>query len=137
LYSSYPTDRIISMFGSSLPPVVCRRVHVLFVLFMFVCLCIVVSNTHCVLFCFLCFFWSSSGCQFLWNVHFWLIAPSIFSKKKGNNKITEIRTSYDENVQLILKSYLSVVYGTPLINNQEKFTGFLSIYVKHMKTIIC
>jgi hypothetical protein len=48
-----------------------------------------------------------------------------------------IQTSYDENVQLILKSYLSVVYGTPLINNHKKFTGFLSIYVKHMKTIIC
>ena len=47
------------------------------------------------------------------------------------------QTSYDENVQLILKSYLTVVYGTPLINNHEKFTGFLSIYVKHMKTIIC
>ena len=27
-----------------------------------------------------------------------------------------IQTSYDENVQLILKSYLSVVYGTPLRN---------------------
>ena len=25
-----------------------------------------------------------------------------------------IQTSYDQNVQLILKSYLSVVYGTPL-----------------------
>jgi hypothetical protein len=26
-----------------------------------------------------------------------------------------IQTSYDQNVQLILKSYLPVVYGTPLI----------------------
>jgi hypothetical protein len=25
-----------------------------------------------------------------------------------------IQTSYDQNVQLILKSYLPVVYGTPL-----------------------
>jgi len=27
-----------------------------------------------------------------------------------------IQTSYDQNVQLILKSYLPVVYGTPLIH---------------------
>jgi hypothetical protein len=27
-----------------------------------------------------------------------------------------IQTSYDQNVQLILKSYLPVVYGTPLRN---------------------
>jgi hypothetical protein len=26
-----------------------------------------------------------------------------------------IQTSYDQNVQLILRSYLPVVYGTPLI----------------------
>ena len=29
--------RIKTMFGSSLPPVVCKRVHVLFTLFVFVC----------------------------------------------------------------------------------------------------
>jgi hypothetical protein len=28
-----------------------------------------------------------------------------------------IQTSYDQNVQLILKSYLTVVYGTPLNND--------------------
>jgi hypothetical protein len=31
-----------------------------------------------------------------------------------------IQTSYDQNVQLILKSYLPVVYGTPLTQNVEK-----------------
>ena len=30
-----------------------------------------------------------------------------------------IQTSYDQNVQLILKSYLPVVYGTTLIVNQR------------------
>jgi hypothetical protein len=29
-----------------------------------------------------------------------------------------IQTSYDQNIQLILKSYLPVVYGTPLKNDQ-------------------
>ena len=42
---------IKTMFGSSLPPVVCRRAHVLFTLFVFTC---------------------AKGCLFL-------IAPSIFS----------------------------------------------------------
>jgi hypothetical protein len=55
------------MFDSSLPPVVCRNAHVLFTLF--VCLHIMVSNTYCVVFLF-CF--SSSCCQFLRIVHFWL-----------------------------------------------------------------
>ena len=36
---------IKTMFGTSLPPVVCRRAHVLFTLFVFACL-IVVSNTY-------------------------------------------------------------------------------------------
>jgi hypothetical protein len=41
------------MFSLSLPPVVCRRAHILFTLFVFVC--IVVSNTYCVVFfCFVC-----------------------------------------------------------------------------------
>jgi hypothetical protein len=30
-----------------------------------------------------------------------------------------IQTSYDQNVQLILKSYLPVVYGTPLNNSLQ------------------
>jgi hypothetical protein len=40
--------RIKTMFGSSLTQVVCRRVRVLFTLFVFVC--IVVSTTYCVVF---------------------------------------------------------------------------------------
>ena len=38
LFVSLRSDvRIKTMFGSSLPPVVCRRDHVLFMLFVFVC----------------------------------------------------------------------------------------------------
>ena len=54
------------MFGSTLPPVVCMTVHVLFTLFVF--LLIVVSNTYCVVF-LLCIS-SSYCCQFLWIVNF-------------------------------------------------------------------
>ena len=60
------------MFGSSLSPVVCRGAHVLFKLFVFIC--VVVSKTYCILFffilCTLC-------CHFLWIVHFF-IAHSAF-----------------------------------------------------------
>jgi hypothetical protein len=45
------------------PSIVCKG------LMSYLCLRIVVSNTYCVLFLF-CF--SSSCCQFLWIVHFWL-----------------------------------------------------------------
>ena len=49
--------RIKTMFGSSLRPVVCRKAHVLFTLFVFV-YAIVVSNTYYVVFLFCC----SSSC---------------------------------------------------------------------------
>ena len=58
--------------GLSLPPVVCRRAHVLFTLFVFVC--VRWCPTHIVLrFCLFC----TLCCQFLWIVHFWLY--SVFS----------------------------------------------------------
>jgi hypothetical protein len=63
---------IKTMFGSSLPPVVCRRAHVLFRLFVFVC--IQWCPTYIVLcFCFisLCLVYPIC-CQFLWIVHLWL-----------------------------------------------------------------
>jgi hypothetical protein len=66
--------RLKTMFGSSLPPVVCMWAHVLVTLFVFVCcLRIVVSNTYCVVFLF-CFSPSCvpKCCQFLWIVHSWL-----------------------------------------------------------------
>jgi hypothetical protein len=53
------------MFGSSLPPVICRGANILFTLFVFVC--VWWCPTHIVL-CS-CF---SSSCQFLWIVNFWL-----------------------------------------------------------------
>ena len=71
---------IQTMFGSSLHSVVCRTLNYV----IYVCLHIVVSNTFCVVFCFvfrhLCCFSSSMlffvilctlCCLFLWIVHFW------------------------------------------------------------------
>jgi hypothetical protein len=59
--------RIKTMLDSSLPPVVCRRVHVLFTLFVFayvwhIVLCCVCFSASCVPYV------ASS----LWNVHLWL-----------------------------------------------------------------
>ena len=64
--------RIKLLFGSSLPPIVCRRAHVLFTLFVFVfaqrC------PTHIVLWFFFFGFFVLCAlcCQFLWIVHFLL-----------------------------------------------------------------
>jgi len=68
--------RIITMFSSFLHPVVCRRTHVLFTLFLFAC--IVMSNTYCVVFLF-CF--SSSYVSYVASFSGlpFLIAPSVFS----------------------------------------------------------
>jgi len=66
---------MITIFGSSLPPVVCRRVHVLFTFFVFVC--VKWCPTHVVLgFFFLRLVYTMLpvflDCQFL-------ITPSVFS----------------------------------------------------------
>ena len=50
-------------FDSSLPPVVCRRAHVLFMLFMFAYSG--VQHILCCVFYTICY-------QFLWIVHFWM-----------------------------------------------------------------
>ena len=46
--------RYLCLFGSSLPPVVCRSAHVLFTLFVFVCVQLCPTHVYCVvlLFCF-------------------------------------------------------------------------------------
>ena len=71
--------RIKTMFGSSLPPVVCRRAHVLFTLFVFVQLRTVVSNTYCVVFLFS---FSSSCVPYVASFQIdcpFLTAPQVFS----------------------------------------------------------
>ena len=56
-YVSLRSEFHVVMFGSSLPPVFCRRTYVLFTLFVFVCvLKYVMSNPYCVVFLFFCFF---------------------------------------------------------------------------------
>ena len=60
----------MAMFDSSLPPVVCRRAHVLFKLSVFVC--VVVSNTYCVVLCCVLYYFVLCilCCQFLCVVLF-------------------------------------------------------------------
>ena len=45
-----------------------------------------------------------------------------------------IQTSYDQNVQLILKSCLPVVYGTPLITSFQTFLPLPVIFVQNTDT---
>jgi len=63
--------RMKTMFGSSLPPVGCGKVHVLFTLFV-VCLRVVMSDMCCVVFLFF-FVLCALCCQFLLIVLFWLL----------------------------------------------------------------
>jgi hypothetical protein len=58
---------IQTMFGSSLPPVVCKRVHVLLTWFVFVW-----SSTYCVVFFLFFFVLCTLCCKFLWIVLFWM-----------------------------------------------------------------
>ena len=62
---------IKTMFGSSLPPVVCRRAHVLFKLFVFAWNS---GDQHmlCCVFALFFFILCTQCCQFLWIVHFCL-----------------------------------------------------------------
>ena len=69
--------RYMCLFGSSLPPVVCRRAHVLFTLFVFVC--VYWCPTHIVL-CVLCFFFLRLVCCVISLDCPFLIDPSVFSK---------------------------------------------------------
>jgi len=67
---------IKTMFGSSLPPVACRRAHVLFTYVHYLCLFVYSGVQHivCCVFCFVCLrlCCSFSGLSIL-------ISPSVFS----------------------------------------------------------
>ena len=62
------------IFGSMLPPVFCRRAHVLLTLFVLVCAQWCPTNMMlCFLFDFsLCCILCTQCCRFFWIVHFWL-----------------------------------------------------------------
>jgi hypothetical protein len=62
----------------SLPPLVCRRGHVLFTLFVFVSVYSCVQPILCCVFVLFFFVLCTLFCQFLWIVLF-LIALSVFS----------------------------------------------------------
>ena len=88
---------IKTMFGSSLPPVVCRRTRVLFTLFVFVY--IWWRLTHIVLFFF--FVLCTLCCQFLWIVLF-LIAPSVFFNIYLQDQIWNKTKSYNNTGSVAL-----------------------------------
>ena len=71
-----------TMFGSSLPPVVCRRSHVLFTLFVFVCVRVV----HHILCCCFLFYFSPSCVSYVASFSGlpFLVASSVFSNVYSN-----------------------------------------------------
>ena len=65
-----------TMFGSSLPPVVCRGDHVLFTLFVLVCVYSCAQCILCCVFALFVFVLCTRCYQFLWIVHSWLFFRS-------------------------------------------------------------
>ena len=113
------------MIGSYSPPVVSRRVHVLFTLFVFV-----VSNTYCYLFLF-CFFFAmltiSLDCPFF-------IAPLVFSNvylKSSSSLTPPSTTGWDyphttwKQLNWLLKLLLHYISQSPIINSTDLTLNFL------------
>jgi hypothetical protein len=48
-----------------------------------------------------------------------------------------IQTSYDQNVELILKSYLPVVYGTTLSNNSDLISTWFLVKILVFFVVFC
>ena len=71
----------LTMVSSSLPPVVCRRAHVLFTLYVvfFLLPNSGVQHILCCVFVLFVFVLCIQCCQFLWIVHFWLPLQVFFN----------------------------------------------------------
>ena len=69
---------IMTMFGGSVPPVVYRRTHILFTLFLFVFSYSGVQHILCCVFVLFFFVLCTLCCQVFMDCHY-LIAPSVFS----------------------------------------------------------
>ena len=96
----------LTMFRSSLPPVVCRRVHVLFMLFVFVCY----GGIHHILcFVFVLLFFHllpvSLNCPFF-------IAPSVFSNVYLRLFYTEVVLLCNNNCLIFQCKDVYRVYGS-------------------------
>jgi hypothetical protein len=83
---------IKTMFGSSLSPVVCRRVHILFTFYLFACV-------FCCCCCLFCFCFSSFLLPVSLYFRFW-IAPSVFSNVYLNMYIYILCVSFNHPLYL-------------------------------------
>ena len=90
------------MFDSFLPPVVCMRAPVLFTFFSLFAYS-GVQHILCCVFALLVFVLCTPCCQFLWIVHSFLIAPSVFSNVYFPHRIGE-RIKKEKKDILILVS---------------------------------
>ena len=87
------------MFGQCLPPVVCRRAHVLFTLFVFVC--VQWCPTHIVLYFLFCLSWSCVLCVASFFDCLFLVALSAFS-----NVYLTIKTSTSPRLEACIVEHL-------------------------------
>jgi hypothetical protein len=119
------------MFDSSLPPVVCRRAHVLLTLFVFFAhsgvqqiLCCVFVLFFLVL-CTLC-------CQFLWIVHFhFLFAPSVFFNVYLDFECTWRRLFQKRFVCTKFDIYVFIKIWNHIIIPWKKLTWLYLLLISH------
>jgi hypothetical protein len=121
--------------GTSLPPVVCRRAHVIFTLFVSVCaLC---CSTQSVLyFCFLCLHLVYPMLQFLWIVHCY--CPSVCSNVYFSCVLCTLGYSFSGLFIVIAPSVCSNVYfSCVLCTLGYSFSGFfIGIALRYALTFI-
>ena len=125
------------MFCSSLLPVVCRRVHAWFTLFVFVCvqLC---HSMYCVVFLFCLSSSCTLCCQFLWIVHFWLKSKNDADEAVSVVSVTSSSGGYingrnSANLELLIHKTSSIYLYVKLNNRGSKLYRKL---IKKKKTSI-
>jgi len=125
--------RIKTMFGSSLPPVACRRVHVLFTLFAYSG----IQHILCCVFVLFVYVWCTLCCIFFWNVPFWVplrYSLTFINQYPNRHDITEILlkvalNTKNQNLQYPKKNHSLKTCWT-LWQLVKDSTGYNSYYLK-------
>jgi len=101
---------IKAIFGLSLPPVVCRMAHVIYVIC--ACLRIVVSNTYHIVLCF------SSSCvpyfASLSGLSIYCIAPSVFKNRQSRETVNIGYTKHKTKTNKTRKNRIQCMLYTTL-----------------------
>jgi hypothetical protein len=125
--TSVTISTLKTMLCSYLPPVVCRRAHVVFTLFVFVC--VWWCPTHIVLYFLFCLSWSCVLCVASFFDCLFLVALSVFSNVYLTIKISASprpETCIVEHLILLLSNLITFCLFSEFARNSSFF------YLKHI-----